>query len=215
MIDHFIPISWSERLFNRMRRYIYHGLLIFIGAGIVHITAVMLVPHFAEKDAWSRLEVSAGYFSFKILEMGKMLESGQIEETGKVGEANLTGLDPLFVQAACRVQTTGAPVEIKFSDPDRFWSLGVYNHLNGVIFSLNDRTVERGNARFLLVTATQNSRIRERDPLAFERNIIVETDQDELVVVLRIYAPSAIDQAQVTDLLTGASCTALADSDGP
>ncbi|MHA1189238.1 MAG: DUF1254 domain-containing protein [Alphaproteobacteria bacterium] len=215
MIDHFIPISWSERLFNRLRRYIYHGLLIFIGAGIVHITAVMLVPHFAEKDAWSRLEVSAGFFSFKILEPDKFLDTGQNGKTGKAGATHLTGLDPLFVQAACRVQTTGAPVEIRFSDPDQFWSLGVYNNLNGVIFSLNDRTVERGNARFLIVTATQNSRIRERDPLAYERNIIVETDQDELVVVLRIYAPGAIDRAQVTDLLTGASCTALAERNSP
>ncbi len=197
MIDNSLSIGWTERLQIRIRSGLYRAALVLIGAGIVHIVTVLLVPFFAEKDAWSRLQQSARPFVFSIL------------ETDHGSEAHVTGLDPLFVQAACRVQTTTAPVEITFDDPDRFWSLAIIDRLNSVIFSLNDRTVEQGGARFLLVTATQKSRIRERDPLAHEDNIFVDTDQDELVAILRIYAPTAIDRKQVAGVVGNAICRPL------
>jgi len=38
-----------------MRKLIYAALLGLVGAGIVHIAVLLMVPDFSERDAWSRL----------------------------------------------------------------------------------------------------------------------------------------------------------------
>ena len=197
-----LPISLGERLFVGARRWAYQAALVMIGAGIIHIIAVLLVPFHAEKDAWSRLKNQAGSFQFKVL------------DTRSTGNEFVSGLDPLFVHAACRVETTGEPVEVAFCGPRQILVGGDLQSLNGVVFSVNDRTVEQSEARFLIVTATQNSRIREADPLAYEENIIVETDQKQLIVVLRVYAPSELDRTRVADMVAGATCLPLGAGSG-
>ncbi|TIU61349.1 MAG: DUF1254 domain-containing protein, partial [Mesorhizobium sp.] len=45
-----------------MRRLFHAMLLGLIGAGIVHIIVLMLVPEFSERDAWSRLAMASDLY---------------------------------------------------------------------------------------------------------------------------------------------------------
>src|SRR5688500_12462405 len=69
----------------------------FMLAGAVHIATVLLVPSLAEADGWSRLAPLAGEDRFAEI-------SPRSAGTGGVG-----GLDPLFVNGACRVRLGDAP----------------------------------------------------------------------------------------------------------
>jgi len=42
-----------------MRKLLYAVLLGLIGAGIVHIVILILLPLFSQRDAWSRLAAAA------------------------------------------------------------------------------------------------------------------------------------------------------------
>ena len=45
-----------------MRRLLHAILLGLLGAGIVHIVVLLLVPEFSERDAWSRLAMASDLY---------------------------------------------------------------------------------------------------------------------------------------------------------
>ncbi|TGV75985.1 DUF1254 domain-containing protein, partial [Mesorhizobium sp. M00.F.Ca.ET.149.01.1.1] len=45
-----------------MRRLLHALILGLLGAGIVHIVVLFLVPEFSERDAWSRLAMASDLY---------------------------------------------------------------------------------------------------------------------------------------------------------
>ena len=71
---------------------IFHAIALGLaGAGIVHIAALLLVPHFASNDAWSRISALGPEYAFAMVEPAGPDASGVIEVH-----------DPEFAIAACR-----------------------------------------------------------------------------------------------------------------
>ena len=71
-----------------MVRLVYAALLGLVGAGIVHISILFLLPQFTERDAWSQLSAVSDFY----------------KTTGIAGTAATTPLirsaDPLFSAVA-------------------------------------------------------------------------------------------------------------------
>jgi uncharacterized membrane protein len=51
-----------------MRKLLYAVLLGLVGAGIVHILVLMMVPELSERDAWSRLSMASDLYRMTPLE---------------------------------------------------------------------------------------------------------------------------------------------------
>ncbi len=73
-----------------MRKLLYAVLLGLVGACIVHIVVLLLVPDFSERDAWSQLAAGSGLYRMTRLDA----EAG--------GPPIVKSVDPLFFAAACR-----------------------------------------------------------------------------------------------------------------
>ena len=116
-------------------------------AGAVHICTILLIPVLATSDGWSRLDALAGEEQFA---------ETVAEEPG----AGVPGLDPLFVNGACRIRLQEAPAAITTGADDRFWSLALYDPQGTIIFSLNDRTAVDGRLDMLVVNPAQNATLR-------------------------------------------------------
>ena len=166
----------------------------FLLAGAIHICTILLVPIFAPSDGWSRLASVAGDQRFTEVPVRNADENW------------VAGLDPLFVNGACRVAVTDVPAGIAVQARDRFWSLALYNPQGTIIFSLNDRTAVQGSLDMVVVNPEQNVRLQASPSVEIDQTIVVESASDELVALLRLYAPTPTAQQDARRILNQAEC---------
>jgi uncharacterized membrane protein len=163
-------------------------------AGAIHIVAILLVPYLAEQNGWSRLVDHAGEDAF-----AELPAAGSEQE-------RVPGLDPLFVNGACRLNLDEAPAGITVDARDRFWSVALYDPQGTIVFSLNDRTAVQGRLDMIVVNPAQNERLREAPTIEVESTIIAESPSDDLVAILRLYAPTRPVREDARRIMAEAEC---------
>ena len=163
-------------------------------AGTVHICTILLVPAMASSDGWSRLAAFAGESRFT-----------EVPLVGGPGPS-VVGLDPLFVNGACRVELSDSPAAITVEARDRFWSLALYDPKGTIIFSLNDRTAVEGRLDMVIVNPAQNAELRKSAAPDLQQSIVVEGQSNELIAILRLFAPTAAAQAEARGIIAQAEC---------
>lgn len=177
-----------------MRRLAYALLLGLVGAALVHIAVLLMVPHYSERDAWAKLSAAAGYH-----QMVRVSADPGVEPL-------IAGIDPLFEAAACRFDLAGGPTHLQGEGSVPFWSVSVYDRAGVNLYSFNDRTADQGVLDLLIVTPAQMIELRKELPEEFERSVIVETGAVEGVVVVRVFRPDAEWRGEVLAFLERVSC---------
>ncbi len=168
-----------------------------LGAGVVHIAVLLLVPQFSERDAWSRLAMAAGPYRTVRIDP----QAGQA--------AMVHSLDPLFQAAACRFDLREGMLHIRAPGRVPFWSASVYARSGENLYSLNDRTSEGGVLDFVVLTPAQMIEMRKQMPEEFRASLFVETSLDEGIVVIRSFVPDPSWRPTVTKFLADLTCEPL------
>lgn len=178
-----------------MRRILHTVLLGLIGAGIVHIVVLMLVPEFSERDAWSRLAMASDLYKMTRLDA----EAG--------GAPVVKSVDPLFAAIACRIDLTDGMVQVK-GPPGvvPFWSVSVYDRNGHNIYSFNDHSATKGMLNMVVLTPAQMIEVRKDLPEEFQGSIFVETPIDEGILVVRSFIPDESWRPTVLSFLEHSSC---------
>lgn len=191
MIGLSIPRGWTlPRLQFRGVIPLATGTL--MAAGAIHIGAILLVPVFAQEDGWSRLAPHAGVDSFA--------------EVPIVAEGGVAGLDPLFVNGACKLTLTDAPAGITVDARERFWSVALYDPTGAIVFSLNDRTAVEGRLDMIVVNPAQNAELRRSSTEEIQLSIVAESPSDDLIALLRLFAPTKSAQEDARRVMARAEC---------
>ena len=162
-----------------------------LAAGAVHICAILLVPMFAKADGWSRLIPFAGEDRFSEIPTA----SGEV-----------AGLDPLFVNGACRLNLAEAPAGITVDARDRFWSVALYDPNGAIVFSLNDRTAIEGRLDMIVVDPAQSAKLKRAPSEEIEMTIVAESPSNDLIALLRLFAPTRTAQEDARRILARAEC---------
>lgn len=162
-------------------------------AGAIHIVTILLVPAFAGSDGWSRLAAFGGVDQFTPVPVAD-------------GAGGVVGLDPLFVNGACRLQLDEAPAAITLDAQDRFWSLALYDRQGTILFSINDRTAADGQLEMLVVNPDENAALKKSPPSDIDQTVVVESPSNDLIALLRLYAPTDANQRDARRTLTQAEC---------
>jgi uncharacterized membrane protein len=165
---------------------------VLMAAGAVHIGAILLVPVFAEADGWSRIAPYAG--------------TDRFTEVPVSPSGGVAGLDPLFVNGACRIDLTDAPAGITVNARDRFWSVALYNPDDVIVFSLNDRTAIEGSLDMIVVNPSQNAELQRAATEDITLSIVAESPSDDLIAVLRLFAPTKTAQEDARRIMAQAEC---------
>lgn len=173
---------------------VYAVLLGLVGAGIVHITVLFLLPVLSERNAWSHLAAAGGLHSF--------VEIADHPAAARLARA----ADPLFAMAACRFDLSGGPVHIEAPGRTPFWSVSIYNRGGENIYSFNDRTATEGVLDLVLVTPVQMLELKKELPPEFEQSIVIEVESAEGIMVLRRFVPDATWRPLIADYLSEATC---------
>jgi uncharacterized membrane protein len=187
------PSRYHLRLGLRLGGVVTFVVATLLLAGAVHICTILLIPVLARSDGWSRLDALAGEEQFAEIVS---------DESG----AGVPGLDPLFVNGACRIRLQDAPAAVTTGADDRFWSLAVYDPQGTIIFSLNDRTAVDGRLDMLIVNPAQNAALRRAQADAAGERVVVESQFDDLVALLRLFAPTEAARAESRRILSESEC---------
>jgi len=199
------PASVVDRAFTVARKMPAAGTLsagllaTLLLAGIIHIATILLVPHYSNADGWSRAATAA------------VNEGWTPLISPDSSQAAIPGLDPLFVHGLCRFSISEAPAILSFEAANRFWSLALYDRSGTVEFSLNDRTAVDGALEMLVVNSLDAERLKESPQADLEGMIIVESANDDLIAVLRLYAPEPADRAEAAAQIAAAQCAPAPD----
>jgi uncharacterized membrane protein len=160
-----------------MHRLLYALAVGLVGAGIVHIAVLLLLPDFSERDAWSRLADRVALYTMT-----------RIDRT-PAAEVIHRSADPLFYVAACRFSLEDGFAHITTPGKVPFWSVSVYDRSGQNIYSFNDRTATEGELDFVVLTPPQMIEVRKELPETLVSSIFVEADIDEGIVLVRAFVP--------------------------
>ncbi|RWM83730.1 DUF1254 domain-containing protein [Mesorhizobium mediterraneum] len=177
-----------------MRRLLHAILLGLLGAGIVHIVVLLLVPEFSERDAWSRLAMASDLYRMTRLDA----EAG--------GTPVVKSVDPLFYAAACRFDLSEGMVRVKAPGNVPFWSVSVYDRSGHNIYSFNDHSATGRVLDSIVLTPAQMIEIRKELPEELQGAIFVEAPVDEGMFVIRSFVPDDSWKPVVSRFLEQSSC---------
>jgi len=177
-----------------MRKLLHAVLLGLLGAGIVHIIVLLLVPAFSERDAWSRLAMASDLYKMTRLDA----EAG--------GAPVVKSVDPLFYAAACRFDLAEGMVRIKAPGNVPFWSVSVYDRNGHNFYSFNDHTATGGVLDTVVLTPAQMIDVRRELPEELQGAIFVEAPIEEGIFVIRAFVPDESWKPIVSRFLEQSSC---------
>lgn len=176
---------------NRILHAIVVGL---VGAGLVHVVVLLLVPSFSLRDAWSVLSERSNYYTVARLD-------------SPTGDPLIGSIDPLFLAAACRFDLEEGVVHVSGSGQKApYWSMSVYDRAGQNVFSLNDRSSSSDMPDFVVATPVQMIELRNALPPEFERSVFIQADMTEGIVVVRAFAPDEGWYPIVSDFLQHIGC---------
>ncbi len=177
-----------------MLRLLYAILLGIVGAGIVHIVVLLLLPELTERDAWSRLE--------KIAELYVPVPADGSNGTTPVVEAP----DPFFRVVACRFDLEDGPVRVTASGAVPFWSASVYDRSGDNIYNFSDRAATGGALDFVVVSPAQMIEMRKDLPQELQSSVFVEANAGEGMVVVRAFQPDDSWKSILSSYMDSVAC---------
>jgi uncharacterized membrane protein len=173
----------------------YACLAGLVGAGIVHIVILLLVPEFSERDAWARLESISRPYEMTVLDAGH----AEVQSIGTT--------DPSFVTAACRFDLSEGSVHVGATGNVPLWSAAVYDRGGANLYSLTDRSAVDRVLDLVILTPDQMIEARKDMPEDFDRSVLIETPAGEGIVVVRAFVPDASWAAAIGDFVRRTTCT--------
>lgn len=177
-----------------MLKFFYAILVGLVGAGIVHVAVLLLLPQFSKRDAWQSLADSADFYKAVRI------------DANDGGPPLVEGMDPLFHAAACRFDLKEGPVRLHASGTVPFWSASVYDRAGQNLYSFNDRASE-GALDFVVLTSDQMIEVRKSAPEDYRASVFVQVPVGEGIVVVRTFVPDPTWEASTTDFLARLACT--------
>jgi uncharacterized membrane protein len=186
-----------------MIRLGYALLLGAVGAGIIHIAILLMLPSFSERDAWSRLAEAGGLYT--AVRVGD----------GTGSPAILISPDPFFKVVACRFDLAEGALHVRAPGGVPYWSVSVYNRQGENIYSLNDRSSADGALDMVIATPVQLIEVRKNLPPEFETAVFVEADITEGMVLVRGFVPDESWNSSISTYLDRASCQPWQIGDDP
>ena len=185
----------ASRWLSSGTRLLYAIVLGLVGAGIVHIAILLLLPVVSERNAWSRLERTGELYAM-------------VPASGTARDRRVLRLTDPYVEAvACRFDLGDGIAHIRAAGRVPYWSISVYDRNGTNVYSLNDHATVDGGLDILVLTPLQMVELRKDLPAEFQSSIFVEADIEEGIVVVNSFVPDPSWKPAISAYLKGATCS--------
>ena len=166
-----------------------------IGAAVLHLLIVLSVPHFSNRDAYTRALSEGTQNRFHLLD-------------DTLEKAELGSGDPFMRVAVCTFDLETMLLRLEAFGAVPFWSVAIFDRASNEIFSMNDRTSAGGVLDITLATPVQLADIRKVLPQSLAQSILVESAQSKGYAVLRTMVPQPSFVEEAERFLGEAKCEA-------
>lgn len=173
-----------------------HALALgIIGAGIIHIVIILLVPHYATSDVWSHASRIGPEYRFTVITDAQ--------------SRSITQSDPMFAVSICRFDLSDGIVRIRSQGAVPMWTLSVADKRGQTLFSLNDRNAVAGKLDVTIATPVDMIELRKDLPEDFANAIFVEADAAEAMAIVRLFTPDKSWTKTISDYQQTMTCTQI------
>lgn len=173
------------------------GLL--LGA-VIHIAVILGLPALASDSIWDRVTALSALSALSALDKPVVLPAV------KPGEANPLRLDPELAYAVCQIDLRKGPGTLSGTLPDAFWSLAVYGKSGTVIYSTTNRDSVGQRLDLGIFNPVQTRLLAEQKLDVAEGLLIVEAQEDDIFVVVRLAPAHQVMRARYEAALGQLAC---------
>jgi uncharacterized membrane protein len=165
-------------------------------AGIVHLVSVLIMPNFAERDAYSRLSV-----------IGSTNTVAQMDDPTPFG-AVLPATDPAFVTAICLYDLGEGPLRLRVPTSGDYTSVSFYTKRGMAFYAINDRSAGRRVIELDLMNAKQKAALPDDEEVTAADRLIVVAPENEGIVLMRALSRERGARDEVKRRMDAATCGA-------
>lgn len=162
--------------------------------GIIHIAVILSLPALSATAAWDQVTALGADKAAVIL------------PAARAGEPNPLRLDPELAYAVCKVDLRKGPGTVSGTLPQAFWSIAVYGRNGTVIYATTNRDGIGTLLDLGIFNPAQTRLLAEQKLDVAEGLLIVEAQEDDLAVVVRLAPPHPEMRARYEKALTGLKC---------
>lgn len=181
-----------------MMRLFYATLIGLVGAGVVHLAVIFLLPIASSDTAWNRV--------FAATEQNEPFRlEGGLATLG----AGAYGPDPFFVTSICRYDLRNGALRVRSAGSAPLWTVGIHDSLGTMIFSANDRLVAGRRLDLAVVDASQLRFVRQNAPPELANAIIAPANRPTGFVVVRAFRPDPTWSPMVDRFVDDIVCESL------
>ncbi|MCS0501064.1 DUF1254 domain-containing protein [Ancylobacter mangrovi] len=162
--------------------------------GIVHLVAVLILPYYAEQDAYARLSA-----------IGSVNAVAQMDDPSAFG-AVLPDTDPAFISAVCLYDLGDGPLKVRVPTTADYTSVSFYTRFGLAFYAINDRSAGRRVIELDLMNPTQKAAMPENADVTAADRLVVESPSDEGIVLIRALVRERSAREAVRAHMSAASC---------
>lgn len=187
-------VSIGESVRAGLAHFALATLAGLILAGIVHIVAVLAVPHLARGDALNRFQSLGGSGRAEPIPDGALLQDD----------------DPAAVTAVCSYDLGSGPVRVSARIGTLPLGLTLHRKGGGVIYAITDRAAIRGVVEFVVMTEEQRDEraATDQDGDRSVRELRVVSDAEQGLLVVRALAKTPSERTDAEALARAVTCGA-------
>jgi uncharacterized membrane protein len=169
----------------------FGGMLL---GGIVHLATIIILPHTATQDAYSRLTPIAPVNTVVQL------------PAPTPEKAAMPFMDPAFASAICRYDLSKGPLKLSVPVSPAYTSVSFYTDSDVAYYAINDRSAGRRAIELDLMTADQHNTMPENENVTAADLLIVESPTLTGLIAIRALAPEPGVAPKVQSAIAGARC---------
>lgn len=178
-----------------MGKVLYAVLVGLVGAAIVHVALLLLLPRLSDRFAWTRLEAEADLYA-----------TVRVDISSNTGARVLAAGDPAVRAMACRFDLRDGILRVSASGKVPFWSASVYDDHGRNVYSLNDRSTEDHSLKIVVLTPEQMAAAQSASSTDIDPSAYVEVPLTQGIAVVRVPVTDASWERTVSDFLASARC---------
>lgn len=185
-----------------MLKLLYTWIFGIIGAAVVHLAILFLLPEYSTKDGWSRLSSVADIY-----------EIVRLPDT--LSATLPTSENPFIEAAACRFQLEDGPLHVRSLGTAPFWSLALFDKSGINTYSINHRASTDSVLDVVVTTSAQMQKVDGEILPDLSEALLLETTLLEGFVLVRSFVPDPTWQSAVDSFLDDLRCSpvTLAEAD--
>jgi uncharacterized membrane protein len=171
------PVIWAGERRRRFSVDLGHAALLaaitLVLAAIVHLVTILAIPHFATRDAWSRVVEIADPVGITLL------------PRARPGDEVLPGLDPSIVYGVCLFDLGDAPFAITAPMPGDYWSVSFHNRQGVIFYAVNDEAATSKRFDIEVRDSRQMRQFRLEYPEPDEEILTIESPNETGFALIR------------------------------